>query len=85
MMADDNQNTNDDNKQWYFNTVTGKPELGKLSPVGQRSGPYKSRKDAEDAWKIVKERNLIWDEQNRKWNAWDNDSGSDDESETQES
>lgn len=85
MMADDNQNTNNDDKQWYFNTATGKPELGKLSPVGQRSGPYKSRKDAEDAWKIVKERNLIWDEQNRKWNAWDNDSGSDAERQNPES
>lgn len=76
-MAEDTQNMDDQgNKEWYFNTATGKPELGKLSPVSQRSGPYKSRKDAEDAWKIVKERNLIWDEQNRKWNAWDNDSGS---------
>ncbi|WEV53563.1 hypothetical protein [Bifidobacterium sp. ESL0704] len=75
-MTDNMQNANDD-RQWYFNTVTGKPELGKLSPVGQRSGPYKSREDAQDAWKIAKERNLIWDEQNRKWNAWDHDSDSD--------
>ncbi|WEV41511.1 hypothetical protein OZX57_05620 [Bifidobacterium sp. ESL0682] len=72
-MAQDTQNMNDDggNEQWYFNTVTGKPELGKLSPVNQRSGPYKSRKDAENAWKIAKKRNEVWDEQNRKWNAWD--------------
>ncbi|WEV76368.1 hypothetical protein [Bifidobacterium sp. ESL0800] len=83
-MVDVRQDTNDDeSRQWYFNTATGKPELGKLSPVGQRSGPYKSRKDAQDAWKIVRERNLIWDEQNRKWNAWDNDSD-DAESENQE-
>ncbi|WEV73463.1 hypothetical protein OZX74_05860 [Bifidobacterium sp. ESL0798] len=75
-MTDNTQNTNGD-KQWYFNTSTGKPELGKLSPVGQRSGPYKTRKDAEDAWKIAKERNLIWDEQNRQWNAWNNASDSD--------
>ncbi|WEV72958.1 hypothetical protein [Bifidobacterium sp. ESL0790] len=70
-MADNEQREQDQNQnEWYFNTSTGEPELGKLSPVNQRSGPYKSRKEAEDAWKIAKERNLIWDEENRKWNDW---------------
>jgi hypothetical protein len=67
----------DNRRDWYFNSVTGKAELGKLSPIGQRVGPYQSRKDAEDAWKIAHERNLIWDEQNRKWDTWDNDDGPD--------
>lgn len=70
-MADNEEHDQDRNQnEWYFNTSTGEPELGKLSPANQRSGPYKSRKEAEDAWKIAKERNLIWDEENRKWNDW---------------
>lgn len=78
-MNSDRQKTDAGNgrEDWYFNSVTGKAELGKLSPIGQRVGPYQSRKDAENAWKIAHERNLIWDEQNRQWNAWGNDEGSD--------
>lgn len=60
-------------RQWYFNTVKEQPELGMLSPSSQRMGPYKSRQDAIDAWKIVKERNLLWEEANRKWSKWDRD------------
>ena len=45
-------------KQWYFNTVTEQPELGMVSPASHRMGPYKTREDALDAWKIVQERNL---------------------------
>lgn len=67
---EDGRGGQEEPKEWYFNTNTGEPELGKLSPSNQRSGPYKSRKEAEDAWKIAKERNLIWDEQNKRWNAW---------------
>ena len=33
-------------------------------------GPYKTRQDALDAWKIVKERNATWNEQDRQWNRW---------------
>lgn len=70
-----------DDKQWYFNTVTEQPELGKLSPIGQRMGPYKTKQDALDAWKIVKERNTVWDEQTREWNKWgDNSAVSGDDS-----
>ena len=46
-------------KQWYFNMVTGQPEYGMISPDSQRMGPYRTRQDALDAWKIVKERNEI--------------------------
>mgnify|MGYP000688870320 CR=1 FL=1 len=47
-------------KQWYFNTVTEQPELGMISPASHRMGPYKTREDALDAWKIVQERNIKW-------------------------
>ncbi|KFI48332.1 hypothetical protein [Bifidobacterium boum] len=57
-------------KQWYFNRVTGQPEYGMISPDSQRMGPYKTRQDALDAWKIVKERNATWNEQDRQWNRW---------------
>lgn len=65
--------TND--KQWYFNTVTEQPELGPKSPIGQRMGPYRTREDALDAWKIVRERNLKWEEQDRQWSRWSKDAG----------
>ena len=63
-------------KEWYFNTVTGRAELGPKSPVGHRMGPYATREDALDAWRIVHERNLVWDEQDRAWRRW-GDSGAD--------
>ena len=62
-------------KVWYFNTVTGRPEQGKLSPQDRRMGPYNSRQDALDAWKIAKGRNKDWDEEDRRWRqAWNGDS-----------
>ena len=36
-------------------------------------GPYKTREDALDAWKIVQERNLKWEEQDREWKRWSED------------
>ena len=55
-------------KQWYFNTVTEQPELGPLSPISQRMGPYATREDALHAWKIVEERNKAWEQQDAEWN-----------------
>ena len=60
-------------KQWYFNTVTEQPELGMISPASHRMGPYKTREDALDAWKIVQERNIKWEEQDREWKRWSSD------------
>lgn len=54
-------------RKWYFNMVTGEPELGPLSPIDRRMGPYDSREDAVNAWKIVRERNRRWEEQDRRW------------------
>ncbi|KAA8816170.1 hypothetical protein [Bifidobacterium vespertilionis] len=62
-------------KQWYFNTVTEQPELGMISPVQHRMGPYKSREDALRAWEIVKERNAKWEEQDRRFYGSDYHSG----------
>ncbi|MCH4160991.1 hypothetical protein [Bifidobacterium sp.] len=60
-------NTSD--KQWYFNTVTEKAELGPQSPISQRMGPYATEEDALNAWKIVAQRNKEWEEQDRKWKS----------------
>lgn len=57
-------------KEWYFNTVTEHPEQGKVSPISHRMGPYRTRQDAIDAWRIVKERNTTWNEATRQWNRW---------------
>ncbi|KAB8292854.1 hypothetical protein [Bifidobacterium avesanii] len=54
-------------KQWYFNTVTGEPELGKISPISRRMGPYVSREEALKAWDIVRERNRRWERQDADW------------------
>ncbi|RSX54142.1 hypothetical protein D2E25_0450 [Bifidobacterium goeldii] len=62
-------------RRWYFNTKTEQPEQGLLSPSTQRMGPYKTRQDAIDAWKIAKERNLTWEAVDREWNKWDDDEG----------
>ena len=40
-------------------------------------GPYKAREDALEAWKIVKERNALWAEANRKWRKWGENTPSD--------
>lgn len=56
--------------EWYFNTITKSPELGKISPMDQRLGPYRSYEEAERAWEKADERNAIWDEQDRKWDVW---------------
>lgn len=54
-------------EEWYFNTVTGEPELGKISPISRRMGPYRSREEALKAWDIVRERNRKWDRQDAVW------------------
>lgn len=63
-MADDEKN------QWYYNTVKQRAEYGKISPIEQRMGPYKSKEDAEHAWDIVVDRNAKWDEENRSWDNY---------------
>lgn len=64
--------TDSGRKQWYFNIRTGEPELGPKSPIEQRMGPYKTREDALDAWKIFQDRETLWKEQDRQWNLnWD--------------
>nr|DAZ12229.1 MAG TPA: protein of unknown function (DUF4170) [Caudoviricetes sp.] len=60
-------------KQWYFTPVPEQPELGMISPASHRMGPYRTREDALDAWKIVQERNLKWEEQDREWKRWSAD------------
>ena len=37
--------TDDNKKQWYFNTVKKQAELGMVSPIEQRMGPYKTKED----------------------------------------
>ena len=58
--------TDDNKKQWYFNTVKKQAELGMVSPIEQRMGPYKTKEDAEHAWYIVVDRNGRKEEENRR-------------------
>ena len=61
-------------KQWYFNSVTEQAELGPISPISQRMGPYATREEALKAWEIVEKRNKAWNEADREWDAPDNGS-----------
>ncbi|NMM99451.1 hypothetical protein G1C96_0028 [Bifidobacterium sp. DSM 109958] len=63
----------DNSKLWYFNTVRNEPELGPVSPVSQRMGPYRSREEALRAWDIVRERNRRWERQDAEWHGVDAD------------
>lgn len=64
-------------EQWYVNTRTGKPELGMISPMNQRMGPYATYEDAMHAKDIVEERNALWDAQTKAWDDWGEDGGAD--------
>lgn len=59
--------------EWYYNTVTGKVELGPQSPMANRLGPYPTKEAAEKALETARERNKHWDEQNRSWSMWHDD------------
>lgn len=60
-----------DPQEWYYNTATGEVELGPQSPMQNRLGPYPTKEAAEDALKIARERNKQWEDQDREWNSWD--------------
>lgn len=62
--------------EWFLNTVTGEPELGKQSPADRRMGPYQSYEEALNAWKIAKKRNKAWEEEDRRWRQeWEGGTG----------
>ena len=63
----------DTSRMWYFNTVRNEPELGPVSPIGQRMGPYRSREEALHAWDIVRERNRRWERQDAEWRGVSDD------------
>ncbi len=57
-------------QQWYYNTATGKVELGPQSPMEHRIGPYPTKQAAMDALKTAAERNKRWDDEDHAWNSW---------------
>lgn len=59
-----------DTNEWYYNTATGEVELGPLSPMQNRIGPYKTKEDAMEALEIAQENNKKWDDQDRQWHSW---------------
>lgn len=69
------QDARPNDKRWYVNTRTGKPELGMISPMSQRMGPYATYDDALHAKQIVQERNALWDAQTKAWDDWDKGGG----------
>ena len=48
-----------------------------LSPQLPPAWAVQTREDALEAWKIVKERNALWAEANRKWRKWGENTPSD--------
>lgn len=60
-------------KEWYFNTVTEQPEKGMLTRIQDRMGPYATKSEAINAWKIAKKRNKKWEEDDKRWKEeWEN-------------
>ena len=47
------------------------------APITLIPNANKTREDALEAWKIVKERNALWAEANRKWRKWGENTPSD--------
>lgn len=52
-------------KYWYWNIETRKPEFGRVSRTEKLLGPYRSREEAEQAPRIIAERNAQWVGQER--------------------
>ncbi len=52
-------------KYWYWNIETRRPEFGRVSRTEQLLGPYRSREEAEQAPRIIAERNAQWIGQER--------------------
>jgi len=55
--------------EWYFNTLTGQAEHGKVSSWEHRMGPYPTREQAESAFAIARERSKKWDDADAQWGA----------------
>lgn len=64
-----------ESRRWYVNTQTGEPELGMISPMEHRMGPYATREDALHAMQIAQERNALWEAETKAWNSWGKDDG----------
>ena len=52
-------------KFWYWNLETHQPEFGRMSRTEKLLGPYRSREEAEQAPKIIRERNAQWVKEQR--------------------
>ena len=57
-------------QKYYFNTSTGEVELGYVSGVSHRMGPYDTREEAARALEIARERNAQWEAQEAQERAW---------------
>lgn len=53
-------------KYWYWNIETRKPEFGRQSRTERLLGPYRSKQEAEQAPRIIRERNAQWVAQEQK-------------------
>lgn len=67
----------DEGTGFWFNPRTGEVEEGRLSPWGDRMGPYPTREAAEQALATARERTEAWDEEDRRWkdDDWREDDG----------
>ncbi len=53
--------------EYWYNTVSGQVEEGRLSPWDQVMGPYATREDAEHAMERARQRSDSWDDDDEQW------------------
>lgn len=53
--------------EFWFNTVTGTVEEGRVSPWDQVMGPYPTREAAQHALDSAHQRSEAWDQADQDW------------------
>jgi hypothetical protein len=50
----------DDPREYWFNMKSNQVEVGKLSPASYRVGPFKTRLEAENALRTLRQKSATW-------------------------
>lgn len=66
--------TPDQSTEWYFDLHRGiAVPADERGPGDHMLGPYATKGEAEN-WKVkVESRNEVWDEEDEKWERWDDE------------
>lgn len=59
--------SDDEDRQWWFNTATKQVEQGRQSHYTNLMGPYPDEASARAALDTAAARNESWDEEDERW------------------